>query len=305
MSRLPPLAAVRAFEAAGRLQNFSRAAEELGMTQAAVSYQIRQLEARLGRALFVREKGRVRLSETGQRLLPAISGAFAAMNDAFAALSSDDAEVLTISAAITFGGTWLSARIGRFQLRYPDLAVRLLMSNELVDFDAANVDVAIRTGTGRWPGLRDDFLFRSHVTPICSPAFRDANRIEKPADLLHAPRLAPNDPWWAGWFAEAGIGTPPARRQGIELDSQLQEAIAAQGGFGIALMTPLFWRAELDSGRLVWPFETLYCPGTANFLVHPEGRVGVRKIERFREWLHEEMEMDRQRVPEPLWAPLS
>jgi LysR family glycine cleavage system transcriptional activator len=292
MSRLPPLAAVRAFEAAARLQNFSRAAEELGMTQAAVSYQIRQLEERLGRSLFVREKGRVRLSETGQRLLPAISGAFAAMGDAFAALSSDDAEVLTISAAITFGGTWLSARIGRFQLRYPDLAVRLLMSNELVDFDATSVDVAIRTGPGHWPGLRDDFLFRSHATPICSPAFLEANRIEKPADLLRVERLAPNDPWWASWFAAAGIGTPPPRRQGIELDSQLQEAIAAQGGFGIALMT------------LVRPFETLYQPGTANFLVHPEGRVGVRKIERFREWLHEEMEMDRQLVPEPLWEPL-
>lgn len=304
MSKLPPLAAVRAFEAAARLQNFSRAADELGLTQAAVSYQIRQLERRLGRALFVREKGRVRLSETGQRLLPAISGAFAAMGDAFAALSSDDAEVLTISAAITFGGTWLSARIGRFQLRYPDLAVRLLMSNELVDFDAANVDVAIRTGTGRWPGLRDDFLFRSHVTPICSLAFRDANAIEKPADLLHVERLAPNDPWWTDWFAAAGIGTPPARRQGIELDSQLQEAVAAQGGFGIALMTPLFWRTELESGRLVRPFGTLHQPGTANFLVHPESRVGVRKIERFREWLHEELEMDRQMIPEPLWQPL-
>ena len=94
MSKLPPLAAVRAFEAAARLQNFSRAGEELGMTQAAVSYQIRQLEQRLGRALFVREKGRVRLSETGQRLLPAISNAFATMGDAFAALGSDEADVL-------------------------------------------------------------------------------------------------------------------------------------------------------------------------------------------------------------------
>lgn len=304
MLKLPPLAAVRAFEAAARLQNFSRAADELGMTQAAISYQIRQLEARLGRSLFVREKGRVRLSETGQRLLPAISGAFAAMSDAFAALSNDDAEVLTISAAITFGGTWLSARIGRFQLRYPDLAVRLLMSNDLVDFDATSVDVAIRTGPGHWPGLRNDFLFRSHATPICSPAFLEANGIEEPADLLRVERLAPNDPWWANWFAAAGIGTPPARRQGIELDSQLQEAIAAQGGFGIALMTPIYWRAELESGRLVRPFETLFEPGTANFLVHPETRVGVRKIERFREWLHEEMEMDRQLVPEPLWEPL-
>ena len=303
MSKLPPLAAVRAFEAAARLQNFSRAGEELGMTQAAISYQIRQLEQRLGRALFVREKGRVRLSETGQRLLPTISGAFAAMGDAFAAISSDDAEVLTISAAITLGGTWLSARIGRFQLRYPDLAVRLLMSNDLVDFDATSVDVALRTGNGHWPGLRTDFLFRSHVTPICSPVFLDANHIATPADLLRAERLAPNDPWWAGWLAQAGIGTPPPRR-GIELDSQLQEAIAVQGGFGIALMTPLYWRTELETGRLVRPFETIYEPGTGNFLVHRDNRVGVRKIERFREWLHEELEMDRQMIPEPLWEPL-
>ena len=304
MSKLPPLAAVRAFEAAARLQNFSRAGEELGMTQAAISYQIRQLEQRLGRALFVREKGRVRLSETGQRLLPTISGAFAAMGDAFAAISSDDAEVLTISAAITLGGTWLSARIGRFQLRYPDLAVRLLMSNDLVDFDATSVDVALRTGNGHWPGLRTDFLFRSHVTPICSPVFLDANHIATPADLLRAERLAPNDPWWAGWFAAAGIGTPPPPRQGIELDSQLQESIAVQGGFGIALMTPLYRRTELETGRLVRPFETIYEPGTGNFLVHRDNRVGVRKIERFREWLHEELEMDRQMIPEPLWEPL-
>lgn len=275
------------------------------MTQAAVSYQIRQLEQRLGRALFVREKGRVRLSETGQRLLPAISGAFGAMTDAFAAVSRDEAEVLTISAAITFGGTWLSARIGRFQLRYPDLAVRMLMSNDLVDFDATDVDVALRTGDGHWPGLRADFLFRSHVTPICSPVFRDAHRIATPADLLRVECLAPNDPWWAGWFADAGIGTPPPRRQGIELDSQLQESIAVQGGFGIALMTPLFWRAELEAGRLVRPFDTIYEPGTGNFLVHRDNRVGVRKIERFREWLHKELAMDRPMIAEPLWEPLA
>src|SRR3546814_10019217 len=150
MSKLPPLAAIRAFESAGRLENFSRAAGVLGMTQAAVSDHVRQLEDRLGRALFVREKGRVRLSETGQRLLPAISTAFASMGDAFAALGNDEADILTISAATTFGGTWLSARIGRFQLRYPDLAVRLSMSNAYVDFDASAVDVAIRIGPGGW-----------------------------------------------------------------------------------------------------------------------------------------------------------
>lgn len=305
MPRLPPLAAVRAFEAAARLENFSRAAEELGMTQAAVSYQVRQLEDRLGHALFVRERGRVRLSETGQRLFPAISNAFATMGDAFAALTSNDTDVLTISAAITFGGTWLSARIGRFQLRHPDLAVRLLMSNELVDFDATSVDLAVRSGRGDWPGLRTDFLFRTHVTPMCSPVFRDTHNIQRPEDLLHVERLAPNDPWWAGWLAEAGIGTPPPPRQGIELDSQLQEATAVQGGFGIALMTPLLWRSELDAGRMVQPFETLYQPGTSNFLVHRDNRIGVRKIERFREWLHEELEKDRHQLPEALWEPPS
>jgi len=305
MSRLPPLAAVRTFEVAGRLQNFSRAAEELGLTQAAVSYQIRQLEDRLGRALFVREKGRVRLSETGQRLLPAISNAFATMGDAFAALGSDETDVLTIDAMTTFGGTWLSARIGGFQLAYPDLAVRMSMNNELVDFDATNVDVAIRVGRGQWPGLRSDFLYRSHVTPMCAPAFLEANRIERPEDLLRVDRLAPNDPWWAGWLAAAGIDiVPPRQHRGIELDSQLQEASTVQGGYGIALMTPLLWRTELDAGRLVQPFATLYQPGTAHFLVHRQNRVGVRKIERFREWLHAELDKDRHLLPEALWEPL-
>lgn len=303
MNHIPSLAAVRAFEAAARLQNFSRAAEELGLTQAAVSYQIRQLEDRLGRALFVREKGRVRLSETGQRLLPPISGAFAAMADAFAALGADEADVLTIDAVTSFGGAWLASRIGRFQLAYPDLAVRLSMSNRIIDFDASNVDVAIRIGKGDWPGLRVDFLMRQAIAPICSPAFVAAERLVEPADLLRAQRLAPNDSWWADWFAVAGVPAPPATRRGIELDSQLQEASAVEAGFGIAMMTPLYWQTEIDSGRLVQPFDTLLYTDRGLWLVHRENRVGVRKIERFREWLHAELARDRARYPDMLWQP--
>ena len=307
MPKLPPLAAVRTFEAAGRLQNFSRAAEELGLTQAAVSYQIRQLEDRLGRALFVREKGRVRLSETGQRLLPAISGAFAAMGDAFAALGSDEADVLTINAATSFGGTWLSARIGSFQLQYPELAVRMAMSNALVDFDASNVDVAIRIGKGVWPGLRAEFLMRQYLAPIASPAFIAEHDIREPADLLRVQRLAPNDSWWADWFALAGVEAPlvPSRR-GIELDSQLQEASAVQAGFGVAMMTPLYWQSELASGRMVQPFDTLYVSESSGmWLVHRDNRVGVRKIERFREWLRAELDKDLHILPEALWEALA
>ena len=274
------------------------------MTQAAVSYQVRQLEDRLGRALFVREKGRVRLSETGQRLLPAISNAFASMGDAFAALGSDESDVLSISAATTFGGTWLSARIGRFQIDYPDLAVRVAMGNQLIDFDASSIDVAIRIGRGGWPGLRSDFLLHQYVAPICAPGFLAENAITEPADLLRVQRLAPNDVWWAEWFAAAGVTTPPLRSdRGIELDTQLQEASAVQAGFGVALMTPLFWHADLASGRLVQPFPTIYGTGLGIWLVHRENRVGVRKIERFREWLHAELQKDRHLVPEALWAP--
>ncbi len=301
MIRLPPLAAVRAFEAAGRHENFSRAAEELGLTQAAISYQIRQLEDRVGKPLFVREKGRVRLSEAGQRLLPAVSGGFAGIADAFDALREDDAEILSINSAMSVGGAWLSSRIGRFQLRHPDIAVRLSLSNELVDLTGGHIDVAVRSGAGEWEGLRADFLFRQHFAPICTAEFIERNGIAKPEDLLHVDRLTPNDRIWNGWFAAAGLGTPPPSRLGVVMDSQMQEANAILGGFGVAMLSPLFWRNDLQTGRMVQPFETLYVPRVAHFLVHPAGRVGVRKIERFREWLQEELEEERKFFDAQIW----
>ena len=159
-------------------------------------------------------------------------------------------------------------------------------------------------GRGQWDGLRSDFLFRQHFAPICAPSFLEANTIREPADLLEVERLGPNDAMWAGWFAAAGVGTPPPPRQGLVLDSQLQEASAMLNGFGIALMSPLYWTADLASGRLVQPFDTLYLPGTAQFLVHPAGRVGVRKIERFREWIKEELAADRALLPGEVWEPV-
>jgi LysR family glycine cleavage system transcriptional activator len=303
MERLPPLSAIRAFEAAGRHENFSRAADELGLTQAAISYQVRQLEDRVGRPLFVREKGRVRLSDTGRRLLPALTSGFGAIADAFAALREEDEDVIGINTAVSFGGTWLSAKIGRFQVRYPDLAVRISLDNALIDFGLGGIDAAIRMGRGNWEGLRSDFLFCQHFAPICAPSFLEAHDIREPADLLRVERLAPNDSMWAAWFAQVGIGSPE-RRQGLVLDSQLQEASAMLSGFGIALMSPLYWTADLASGRLVQPFDTVLYPGTAQWLVHPASRVGVRKIERFREWIKEELAADRALVPAEVWEPV-
>jgi LysR family transcriptional regulator, glycine cleavage system transcriptional activator len=306
MPELPPLSAVRVFEAAARLENFSRAAEELGMTQAAVSYQVRQLEDRVGRPLFLREKGRVRLSEAGRRLAPAVSAALSDIATAFANLSADDSGVLAISTIPSFGGTWLSTRIGKFQVGMPDLAIRLETTGRITDFAREQIDVTIRSGLGPWPGHTAEFLMRYHVTPICSPAFIEANAIRAPEDLLRVQRLAQDDPWWDEWFVAAGLELPSAQSPAsILFDSQLEEARMAAAGFGAALMTPVFWAEEIAAGRLVQPFPTLFYPPFALWLVRPEGRHGVRKIERFREWLLAEMAAERARglAPPEVWLP--
>jgi len=303
MPTLPPLSAVRVFESAARLENFSRAAEELGMTQAAVSYQVRQLEDRVGQLLFVRERGRVRLSEAGRRLAPAVSAALSDIAAAFADLRADDSDVLAISTIPSFGATWLSMRIGRFQVAMPDLALRLATTGRLTDFARDGIDVAIRSGMGPWPGITREFLMRYHVTPVCSPEFLEKHAIRAPEDLLRVQRLAPEDPWWAGWFAAAGVAAPPVGQSGIALDSQVEEARLAGAGFGAALMTPIFWRDEIAAGQLVQPFPELFLPPVSLWLIRPEGRSAVRKIERFREWLLTELAAERARgmAPPEVW----
>jgi LysR family glycine cleavage system transcriptional activator len=297
MDGLPPLSAIRAFESAGRHENFSRAAEELGMTQAAISYQIRQLEGRIGHELFSRERGRVKLTDIGRRLLLPVGDAFAGMRQAFADLGEESAGVLSVSSSLSFGATWLSAAVGRFQLSFPDLALRLSISNELVNLARGEFDLAIRIGAGTWEGLRADFLFRIHQTPICAPEFMTKYAINEPHDLFEVERLAPNDSMWAAWVALAGVGETPPPRRGIVLDNQSQEASAVQAGYGIAMMTPFFWRSELERGRMVRPFEHVLVRRPGVWLVHPERRVGVRKIERFREWIREELSREIDLIP--------
>src|SRR5918911_854323 len=148
MRRLPPLAAVRAFEAAARTENFTAAAAELGMTQAAVSYQVKSLEERLGAPLFVRERGRARLTPLGARLLPALTNAFDTLEAAFASHREEDESLLTVTTTHTFANTWLAWRLGAFQMEHPDLAVRMTTSNEVIDLRSGEADVAIRGGSG-------------------------------------------------------------------------------------------------------------------------------------------------------------
>ena len=173
MRRLPPLAAVRVFEAAARHENFTSAAAELGMTQAAVSYQIKLLEERLGAPLFRREKRRVVLTDAGRRAAAPITRAFDAIDSAFAAIRAEDASVLTVSTSNTFANTWLAWRLGSFQMAHPEMAVRLLTSDAIADFASDDVDVAIRSGLGGWDGLVAEKIVPIDFTPMCSPGFLD------------------------------------------------------------------------------------------------------------------------------------
>ena len=289
--RLPPLSAVRAFEAAARLGSFTRAGEELGMTQAAVSYQIKLLEERVGTPLFLRMPRQVRLTETGQRLSAAVSEAFDALRAAFASIGEDAGGVLTISVIPAFAANWLAPRIGSFQLRHPALAVRLSASNRLVDFAREEVDLGIRAGLGGWPGVVAHELFPLRFTPVCSPGLlQRLGPVREPADLLRFPLLSPADPWWRHWFERAGVAVDAIEsRPGINLDSQQIEGQAALAGQGVAMVTPSLWAAELASGRLVQPFDLIGDDGWRFWLVYPEARRNVAKIRAWREWLLEEV----------------
>jgi len=298
MRRLPPLAAVRAFEAAARAENFTAAAAELGMTQAAVSYQVKSLEERLGAPLFVREKGRVRLTPLGARLLPALSGAFDSIEAAFASHREEDDSLLTITTTHTFANTWLAWRLGAFQIAHPELAVRMTTSNELTDLRSGEADVAIRAGRGDWEGLEHYELFKSSFTPMASPESvaeleRAVGRQLEPSDLPGQHLINPSDDWWMQWFADNGVPTDDAvfRRPGVRLDSQADEGHAAMAGQGFALLTPLLWKGDVAAGRLCAPFpDRISTRGWAYWLVFPSERRTIPKVKRFREWLMAEME---------------
>jgi LysR family transcriptional regulator, glycine cleavage system transcriptional activator len=284
---LPPLTAVRCFEAAARRQSFTRAAEELGMTQAAVSYQIKLLEERLGGRLFLRGSRGVTLTEAGWRLAPAVADAFAALRAAFAAYGQADEGVLNVSATNTFASNWLAPRLGAFQLAHPKIAVRLEVSGRLVDFTREEVDIGIRTGAGQWPGLTAHRLMRDEYTPMLSPRLlAKVGKLKRPADLLKLSLIDPTDPWWIDWFAAAGVDAPDlSRRTEMRVGAQNLAAQGALAGHGVAILTPAFYSTELAEGRLVQPFPLIQNANHSYWLVYLQSRRGTPKIRAFRDWI--------------------
>jgi len=293
MSVIPPLAAVRVFEAAARHGNFSRAAEELAMTQSAVSYQMKLLEERLGGPLFVRNGRAMELTALGRRIAPQVTEAFTLLGKAFAGARSENDTILCITAPQTFAANWLSSRIGDFNLVRPDLAVRLSVTDRVVDLAASEFDVAIRgmppRGSPEWPpGLIAHFLMRMPVTPLAHPDFLARHPIARPADLQHVPRISPEDDWWDVWHESLTDPDPRGQRHpGIRFESQVLDGHAAIAGHGVAILSPPMFQKAIAAGQLVQPFDQVAYYRNSFWLVYPEHKRNLPKVRALRDWLIE------------------
>lgn len=285
---LPPLNGLRAFEAAARHMSFTDAADELSVTQAAISHQVRGLEQRLGLKLFVRRNRSLLLSEAGQAYLPAVRSAFDQLNEATEKLlQKDRGGHLTVTTTSSFAVKWLVPRLGGFQRANPEIDVRVSTGTSLVDFSREDVDIGIRYGRGQWPNLTAERLVAEDVMPVCAPSLvKGPNGLRKPADLkrftlLHIGNF-PDD--WQVWLTAAGVKGVDATR-GVSFDFALAAYQAAMDGLGVALGRNPLVEPDLKAGRLVVPFEFKRSSEFAYYLVYPPEAIRRRKIKAFRDWV--------------------
>jgi len=294
MAGLPPLLALRAFEAAARHLSFARAAAELNLTPSAISHQIRHLEESLGRRLFERRHRGLELSAIGRVYSPLVRDAFTRLAEATALIGGAGPElhnVLTISCTPSFAMVWLIPRLPAFQAAHPAIEVRLDTSTRLVEFARDGVDVGIRYGAGQWPGVAAEFLFGETLFPVAAPSLLAAKGgVAAPADLgrfvlIHT---LPYIDDWRLWLTAAGAtGVDPDR--GPRFDSNLAAYKAAEEGLGIAIGRGMLLEEALKAGRLVAPFATRLTATHAYYFVCAAGTERVRKVALFRDWLAAEV----------------
>ena len=293
--RLPPLNALRAFEAAARHLNFSRAADELSVTPGAVSQQIQNLEDYVGAALFKRTPKGLLLTDAAQTALPALREAFDRLAEAASLLTAAvDGRRLTLTAPPSFAAKWLVPRLGAFEQAHPQVDVWLSAGIELVDLTAGEVDVAIRYGSGRYPGLEVKRLLGETVIPVISPELLAETPLESPEDLkkhvlLHdgSPDLDDSCPDWSMWLAARGVrGVDGLRGPRFNQSSLVIEAAA--NGRGVALAKRTLAQADLDAGRLVAPLQIATAVDFAYYLVHPKAKGRLPQVKAFISWIEAE-----------------
>ena len=290
--RLPPLNALRAFEAAARHLNFSRAADELAVTPGAVSQQIQNLEDYVGAALFKRTPKGLLLTDAAQTALPALREAFDRLAEAASLLTAAvDGRRLTVTVAPSFAAKWLVPRLGLFEAAHPQVDVWLSAGMEVVDFASGEIDLAIRYGTGRYPGLEVVKLMSETVIPVVSPELLETNPLNDPADLanhilLHdgSPDADDSCPDWAMWLAARGIKVGDGAR-GPRFNQSSLVIEAAVGGRGVALAKRALAQADLDAGRLIAPLQIETDVDFAYFVVHPKAKGRLPQVKAFVSWV--------------------
>jgi LysR family glycine cleavage system transcriptional activator len=285
----PPLTAMRYFEVAARHRSLTRAAAELNVTHSAISHQIKALERWMGVPLFRRLNRSLELTEAGQALLPPLGEAFRQMGEAARRVRSrESAGPLIISALPSFAAKWLLPRLGSFRQAHPEISVRIAAEDRLTDFARDDVDIAIRSGRGHWPGLKVEPLLVEHMYPVCAPRLLDGpSPIRRPEDLLRHPLLGDYE-WsqdhWQRWFAAAGL--PEARTQrAMDFNYTNLMIQAAIDGLGVALSAGALVEDDIAAGRLVRPFDIFLPTDFGYYLVMPPERADRPKIAAFRRWI--------------------
>lgn len=285
--RLPPLNSMKCFEAAGRLLSFTDAANELNVTQAAVSHQIKVIEEFLGFPLFTRYPRRIVLTKQGKALLPNVIEAFDKLSIAIESINEDQSSnMVTVRLAPSFAAKWLSPRLKYFWLEYPDINLSLFHAHAPVDFEREEFDLAVTYGKGQWPGVVSEPLLSLDFFPVCSPSFM---KNDKP--LTHIDNLRyytflhdANYECWTEWLNLAGANNIDANK-GMIIDDTNVLIRAAIDGQGVALCSTVFIENHLKSGKLVKPFDITLRNDFAYHVVSTEKKLSNPAVHAFKDWL--------------------
>ncbi|MBD2785696.1 transcriptional regulator GcvA [Xenorhabdus sp. DI] len=297
--RLPPLNALRVFDAAARHLSFTKAAEELFVTQAAVSHQMKSLEDFLGLKLFRRRNRSLLLTEDGQSYYLDIKEIFTAINDATRKLQARSAKgALTVSLSPSFAIQWLVPRLSGFNQSFPGIDVRIQAVDREEDKLADDVDVAIFYGRGNWPGLRTDRLYPEYLLPVCSPSLLTGDRpLKTPSDLAKHTLLHDSSRRdWQAYIRQLDMQQQINVQQGPIFSHSAMVIQAAVHGQGVALANNVMAQNEIDAGRLVCPFNDVLVSKNAFYLVCHDNQAELGKIAAFRKWILTQAATEQERL---------
>lgn len=292
--RLPPLNALRAFEAAARHESFKAAADEMAVTPAAIGHQIRTLEEHLGVPLFHRHNRAVEMTDAARLILPDLTRSFDLMVDALSTLDQDDGEnVISVSTVPSFAVKWLIPRLERFNRAHPELDVRISASMEMVDFARDGIDCAIRFGSGMYPDLKSWKILDDTVLPAASPALlASVGGIASPAELARLPlihddslRYDPMTPDWRAWLTAVGAEDAVDWKRGTHFSLADHAVQAAIDGVGVVLTRRSLAAHDLATGRLVTPFGGEQPLSMSYWFVCPPRNANRSRIAAFRDWI--------------------